>query len=303
MGKKSLHASHFNKSLKKRSPNRYSQIEDLITNDTLRIYNNRPINDKSIYKYWRNRKSIFQKINQNNIYMTTELWYSVTPESIAHFVAKFVKACLPDANYIWDIFCGGGGNTIQFAKYFPHVIGFDANIKHLYCTAMNCQAYGVADRVWLNKLNWGLHNRLPKRTSQNVDLIFASPPWGGPEYLKQDIYDVEENLQPMGLTELLESFVRYTNNIILFLPRNSNLFQISKATETVMGLQTRCKVLFVNDNGFPKGILCIWGEPLTNYATEQEEENIVHDSEEDSNQRDISGDNSIETVDLYDLRG
>lgn len=306
MGKKLLHASHFNKSLRKRSPHRYSQIKDLITNDTLRVYSNKRINDASLFKYWRNRKRIFYNIDENNIYMTRELWYSVTPENIAIFVAKFVKACIPEAKYIWDIFCGGGGNTIQFAKRFPHVIGIDANVEHLYCTAMNCQAYGVADKVWLRKLNWGPEANLKYMNTDKIDLIFASPPWGGPQYLKEKVYDVEKHLLPMGLTELLQTFIKYTNNIILFLPRNSDLNQISRATETVMGSQTRCKILFVKDQGYTKGILCIWGEPLTNYAIEEDDtENTSQEKnskQDDDNENENGFDNTVvETVDLYDL--
>lgn len=274
MGKKLLHASHFVKSLSKRSPKRYSKLKPIIISDVYKVDPKKPVKAEKLKKYWKNRKHLFSKIDGDHIYMTSELWFSVTPEDIAKFLSQFVKACLPQARCILDVFCGGGGNSIQFAKLFPRVIGIDNNMEHLYCTAMNSRAYNVEDHLWLRYGSWS--QRFIKKNAswlhkETIDCIFASPPWGGPQYLKANLYDLETMLVPMGITSLLETFKQLSDNIIIFLPRNSNLNQLSQATLKVFGPNAKCKVLYIKQNGFMKGILCMWGEPFLYYQTEDEE--------------------------------
>lgn len=317
MGKKLIHASHFTHSLAKRSPKRYNRLKPIVDTDEYRIDSTKPVKDKRLWKYWKNRKHLFSKINENQIYMTSELWFSVTPESIARFITQFIMACLPKAICIMDVFSGGGGNSIQFASAFPRVIGVDNNLEHLYCTAMNSRAYGVENHLWLKYGNWS-SNFIRKNYSwmqkEKIDCIFASPPWGGPEYLKSKVYDLENMLIPMGITPLLQSFKQLTHNIILFLPRNSDLKQISQATNTVFGAQALCKVLYVKDNGYMKGMLCMWGEPFVNYQTEDENivdvsEMINSDSDDGSNSKEAGREASevkksvVGNSDLYDING
>ena len=54
------------------------------------------------------------------------------------------------------------------------------------------------------------------------DCIFGSPPWGGPEYINEKIYDLN-HLLPFTLPKLLSVLLQYTDNVALFLPKNSNL--------------------------------------------------------------------------------
>jgi len=222
--------------------------------------------------------------------MTHELWFSVTPESIASFFANFVRACIPDAQVILDVFCGGGGNTIQFAKQFPKVFGVDFSLEHLYCTAQNAKVYEVDDRIWLKYGRWEKICAQEYFQDINVDCIFASPPWGGPNYLKKDVYDLETNLQPMGITKLLKSMLKISKNIILFLPRNSDLNQLSSVTRKLLGDKAKCKVLYVKENGHLKGVVAIWGDALVNYengSTNNTENNKSTDDQDETDQKDI----------------
>lgn len=283
MGKKLFHASHFDHSLRKRSPHRYQRIKEAIQSKKFLIKSHEKQTDPRLFKYWKNRKTLFSKVDDNSVYMTSELWFSVTPEVIAKFLATFVKSCLPNARTILDVFCGGGGNTIQFAKLFPKVYGIDYSVEHLYCTAMNCKAYDVSDRVWLRYGSW---NKISEEGSfPKVDCIFGSPPWGGPEYLKKDIFDLENNLLPMGITKLLRSFLDVSSNVILFLPRNSDLQQLSRCTRKVLGAEAKCKVLYVKTNGYMKGMLCMWGEAFTNYKTA---DNVIELEEKHDIQKEVS---------------
>lgn len=316
MGKKLLHASHFVKSLSKRSPKRYSKLKPIIISDVYKVDPKKPVKAEKLKKYWKNRKHLFSKIDGDHIYMTSELWFSVTPEDIAKFLSQFVKACLPQARCILDVFCGGGGNSIQFAKLFPRVIGIDNNMEHLYCTAMNSRAYNVEDHLWLRYGSWS--QRFIKKNAswlhkETIDCIFASPPWGGPQYLKANLYDLETMLVPMGITSLLETFKQLSDNIIIFLPRNSNLNQLSQATLKVFGPNAKCKVLYIKQNGFMKGILCMWGEPFLYYQTEDEEvsgiqenNNIINidtDYSDNIESKTKSHEPSISGIDLYDING
>ncbi|EDO18337.1 hypothetical protein Kpol_1013p8 [Vanderwaltozyma polyspora DSM 70294] len=281
MDKKSFKKGHFLHIERKKYRKEYKHLKNLFKQDSLKIIHNEEVKDRSIYKYWIHRKKLFSLIGTSPIYMTHELWFSVTPEVIAIFIAKFVKACLPNATKILDIFCGGGGNLIQFAKLFPKVYGVDYSLEHLYCTYKNAISYDVADRIWLKYGSWPRLAAKGRFDNLGIDCVFASPPWGGPQYLKQDVYDLENMLEPKGITDLLQSCANVSDNIILFLPRNSKLLQLSRATRKVFGLQAKCKVVYVKQNGYLKGMLCIWGDALINYnelPNEIDDEVIANES-------------------------
>lgn len=56
-------------------------LKKLFFHDYYRIDPNARVTDGKLYKYWKNRNSIFSLIDTGNLYLTDELWYSVTPES------------------------------------------------------------------------------------------------------------------------------------------------------------------------------------------------------------------------------
>ncbi|CDO92890.1 unnamed protein product [Kluyveromyces dobzhanskii CBS 2104] len=235
--------------------------------DSYRINPHQRPNDKKLFKFWKNRSSIFKRINDGNIYLTDELWFSVTPENLAQFTANYVRQCLPDAKCIVDVFCGGGGNAIQFARLFNKVYGIDSNIDHLFCTYMNSECYDLAIKPKLLCGDWETSLKMLVNNSQDKpDCIFASPPWGGVDYLRKDTYDLEEHLQPAPLSKILRVFLSVTSNVILFLPRNSDLDQLSSITQELCGPDEKCKVVYVKDNGYMKGILAFWGKSFYDFS-------------------------------------
>lgn len=281
--KHSNQAKHFLHITKHKYKEQFNHLQELF-NDNKYLVEAQP-KSKELTKYWRNAPKLFSRFNTHPIYMTHELWYSVTPEKLASFLAKFVQACLPNAKRILDVFCGGGGNTIQFAKLFPKVYGVDMSIEHLYCTYKNAITYEVQDRIWLKYGNWLDMARKDKFKKLNIDCVFASPPWGGPNFSKQKVYNLETSLIPAGLTELLEGFLKISPNVIMFLPRNSNLEQISRTTRAVLGADALCKVVYMKEDGYLKAICCFWGKAFTTYDTDDKQ-------------------NKIDTVDLnYDIDG
>lgn len=168
----------------------------------------------------------------------TESWFSVTPEKIASFTAERCKTSI-----IIDAFCGVGGNSIQFAKtcergkfflqpysqnifliikIFP-VIAIDIDPKKIEMARHNATIYGVQD-----KIEFIVGDFLTLVDGLKADVVFLSPPWGGPDYMRKDtVYDLEESLQPVAASKLLSETRKITNNIAVFLPRNSNTKQLA----------------------------------------------------------------------------
>ncbi|VEU24092.1 DEKNAAC105385 [Brettanomyces naardenensis] len=317
-------------------------------------------------KYWRSRYRLFSRYDEG-IILTKELWFSVTPEDIAMFIAKFISTAFKgNCHSILDLFCGGGGNTIQFLRYFERVYGLDSNPMHLQCSLNNANVYFdeeiIRDHLNLIECEWGgadtgeadeasgLVNRSgsndfevggqirndgdihdgdeedsdeedsdeensneedsgkedsDKENSesssedsdistssssvsdssstsssadnytktvdylkeQHIDVIFASPPWGGPSYLKSEKYDLNR-LLPLDLGSLLRSLRVISDRIVLFLPRNSDLEQIQAISEEVFG-DCKVRVLRLSTSGFTKGLICCWGEEFEGVDLEE----------------------------------
>lgn len=210
---------------------------------------------KRVKKYWQQRYTLFSKYDEG-IVLTTELWYSVTPEEIAVFIAKYVKHCFPQIRTVLDVFCGGGGNSIAFARLFNSCIGVDINEVNLQCTKHNAALYKLGGKVQTKQSDW---LESCSEDWDNIDLIFSSPPWGGPAYTKQDIYDLN-NLAPLPLKDLLISFFKICDKVVCFLPRNSNLEQLDQITRELLGEDAVCKVTIVSLDEYVKGMVCYWGE-------------------------------------------
>jgi trimethylguanosine synthase len=144
------------------------------------------------------RNHLFSLYDQGCL-LDEEGWFSVTPESIAIQIAD---RCRCDT--ILDPFCGVGGNAIAFAKTCEHgtsvipvdytysfhpcklVIALDISPTRLALARHNAAIYGVADRIefiladYISFANAYLSRPRPTR---RIDVVFLSPPWGGPGYL------------------------------------------------------------------------------------------------------------------------
>ncbi|XP_063915010.1 trimethylguanosine synthase-like isoform X3 [Zophobas morio] len=164
-------------------------------------------------KYWHRRFNLFSKFDEG-IKLDEESWYSVTPEQIAKHIAK---RCTCDV--IIDSFCGAGGNSIQFAFTCKRVIAIDIDPRKIELARNNAEIYGVADRI-----EFIVGDFFQLAGGLKADVVFFSPPWGGPSYLREPVYDLESMLQPFPISKLLEVGRAITSNIAVFLPKNSNAF-------------------------------------------------------------------------------
>ncbi|XP_065087493.1 trimethylguanosine synthase isoform X2 [Ochlerotatus camptorhynchus] len=173
-------------------------------------------NDKSLLKYWYKRFSLFSLFDAG-IKLDRESWFSVTPEKVASHTAVRCRSDL-----IVDAFCGCGGNSIQFAFTCSKVIAIDIDPKKIEMAKHNAAVYGVADRI-----EFITGNFLQLADKLRADTIFLSPPWGGPSYLKDEVYDLEGSLIPVPATELMRKARMVSHNVAMYLPRNSNTQQLT----------------------------------------------------------------------------
>ncbi|CAA3003577.1 trimethylguanosine synthase isoform X3 [Olea europaea subsp. europaea] len=171
----------------------------------------------SIGKYWSQRYLLFSRYD-NGIKMDEEGWFSATPELIAKHHAS---RC--GSGSIVDFFTGVGGNAIQFAQRSKHVIAIDIDPNKIGYAQHNAALYGVDDRVdFIRGDSFCLAPRL------KADIVFMSPPWGGPDYAKVKKFDINTMLKPRDGQFLFNVGKEIASRIIMFLPRNVDISQLAE---------------------------------------------------------------------------
>ncbi|KAL5558838.1 hypothetical protein UlMin_035049 [Ulmus minor] len=170
-----------------------------------------------IGKYWFQRYLLFSRYD-DGIKMDKEGWFSVTPEPIARH-----HALRCGSGMIIDCFTGVGGNSIQFAQRSRHVIAIDVDPKKIDYAHHNAAIYRVDDQIDFIKGDFFL--LAPKL---KADVVFLSPPWGGPDYVKVETYDIKTMLKPRDGYSLFSIAKKIASKVVMFLPRNVNLNQLAE---------------------------------------------------------------------------
>ncbi|KAJ3170827.1 Trimethylguanosine synthase [Geranomyces variabilis] len=176
---------------------------------------------KRLKKYWIQRYNLFSRFDEG-VMLDEESWYyltrfSITPERLAKHHATRM-AC----DTIIDAFCGAGGNSIQFAMTCKKVIAIDIDPVKLRCARHNAELYGVADKI---EFVLGDALEVLARKDLRADVVFLSPPWGGPKYLKAEVFDFHTML-PLDGAEMFARASAVTRNVCLYMPRNSDRNQL-----------------------------------------------------------------------------
>ncbi|CAG9317961.1 unnamed protein product [Blepharisma stoltei] len=187
--------------------------------------------DEVPMKYWSQRYSIFSKFDEG-IKLDEESWYSATHEPIAKHIAKTCE----DAEIIMDGFSGAGGNVVHFAKT-NKVIAIELDPKKIELLRNNAEVYGVSDMIQYTQGDF-------LEVAENfgyVDVIFMSPPWGGPEYLTNPSYDLFKSVTP-DIKEIMKICEKITKNVILYLPRNSDPDQMIELLDYAPSLQRQIEI-------------------------------------------------------------
>ena len=92
----------------------------------------------------------------------------------------------------------------------------------------NARVYGVEDRIEF--IVGDFFHLAPKLFA---DVVFLSPPWGGPNYVKDNTFDLNNLMLPKGGIELFKIANRISNHIAYFLPRNIDTVQVSIINHTL----------------------------------------------------------------------
>ncbi|OXB66745.1 hypothetical protein ASZ78_005720 [Callipepla squamata] len=147
--------------------------------------------DPELIKYWAQRYRLFSRFDEG-IKLDREGWFSVTPEKIAEHIAVRVAQAF-NCNTIVDAFCGVGGNAIQFALTSKRVIAVDIDPEKLSLARSNAEVYGVADQI-----EFVCGDFMVLAADLKADVVFLSPPWGGPDYATAEIFDIQTMICPDG---------------------------------------------------------------------------------------------------------
>ncbi|KAL8652315.1 MAG: hypothetical protein Q9210_002754 [Variospora velana] len=198
--------------------------------------------------------------------MTDSAWYGVTPESVANKVAEHISSAAHASKAILiDCFAGVGGNTIAFARSgrWKRVYAIEKDEAIIFCGKHNAKLYGVDQYIsWFHGDCFDiLRNDLSPLGPYSV--IFASPPWGGrfqpqglgPGYRTDPVFDLT-TMQPYSLDKLLEPFRQITPEIVLFLPRTADLYQLAKQNDT----RAKVKAIHYCMAGASKAMCVYFGE-------------------------------------------
>ncbi|KAJ6581158.1 RNA cap guanine-N2 methyltransferase-domain-containing protein [Mycena capillaripes] len=196
-------------------------------------------------KYFAQRTRFLSQYSSGCL-LDEEGWYSITPELVADRIAERCRC-----GTILDAFCGVGGNAIAFAKTCERVIALDISPTRLALARHNAQIYGVADRIefiltdYISFANSYLSLR-SGTSPRKIDVVFLSPPWGGPGYLSGDTRPSSPtkpdltpgaapahpsytlaSIGPIHGADLFYLSRRITRNVAYYLPRNTGLDEIS----------------------------------------------------------------------------
>jgi trimethylguanosine synthase len=139
-----------------------------------------------------------------------------------------------------DIFGGAGGNVIAFALSgrWERIIAIEKDADTLACAQHNAGVYEVPDGIitWVLGDSFDFLAAAREGNIKDQDLaispestvIFASPPWGGVDYTKQEIFDLS-TMEPYNLDQLHQAC--HPMQHALYLPRTSDLRQVAALVE------------------------------------------------------------------------
>ncbi|XP_051015694.1 trimethylguanosine synthase [Acomys russatus] len=209
-------------------------------------------------KYWAQRYRLFSRFD-DGIKLDKEGWFSVTPEKIAEHIAGRVSQSFK-CDIVVDAFCGVGGNTIQFALTGKRVIAIDIDPVKIDLARNNAEVYGIAD-----KIEFICGDFLLLAPCLKADVVFLSPPWGGPDYATAEIFDIRTMMSPDGF-EIFKLSQKITNNIVYFLPRNADIDQVASLAGP--GGQVEIEQNFLNNK--LKTITAYFGDLIRRPASEAE---------------------------------
>lgn len=217
-------------------------------------------------KAWNSLVDGMSIFSRKGIRLDKEMWYSVTPETIAVQIAGLISEFSSEQNIripeldttsliesardliILDVCAGVGGNAIQFARRCGFVIATDNIDDRLHFLNHNAKLYkchSMIDCVLLDALHLpfrGYQSQTKSQTksqtnshysTQLFDLMFLSPPWGGPKYASHRSLSME----PWTSFGHAIQKLHLADTVLFYLPRNVNFQEIKFLSQTGALLQ------------------------------------------------------------------
>lgn len=126
------------------------------------------------------------------------------------------------------MFAGAGGNVIAFAlsNRWSKIIAIEKNPSVIACAQNNAHIYDVYDLItWVNDDSFSYLAANTLSINPDETVIFASPPWGGPGYTSDKIFNLS-TMAPYSIKEIHDACRGMES--ALYLPRTSDLRQIAK---------------------------------------------------------------------------
>ncbi|KAH7331056.1 hypothetical protein KP509_20G013500 [Ceratopteris richardii] len=206
-----------------------------------------------ILKYWVRRASLFSRFDYG-VKCDEQGLFLVTPEEIAKHQAKI---CGPDQIVI-DAFAGVGGNAIQFALRCKYVVAVDIKPTRIKCARNNAKVYGVA-----HKIDFIVGDFFKLTSGLRADIIFLSPPWGGPSYKAAKVFNIETMLEPENGFSLFRVALSVAPNVVLYLPRTvdpEQLVQLAWLSSPPLAYKVERNYI----NGYLKALTVYYGN-VANY--------------------------------------
>ena len=101
------------------------------------------------------------------------------------------------------------------------MIAIDIDPEKIRLARVNARIYGVENQIEF--IVGDSLKILPQLAS--ADVIFLSPPWGGPDYINGKTFDIKNDI-PMDGIKVFDAALEVTENIAYYVPRNANVDQL-----------------------------------------------------------------------------
>lgn len=102
------------------------------------------------------------------------------------------------------------------------VLAIDIDPVKIELARNNARVYGVDDRI-----DFIVGDFLKLAPKLIADVVFLSPPWGGPGYAKNETFDLNNIMHPVGGINLFNITRKITDHVAYFLPRNVDTMQVN----------------------------------------------------------------------------
>jgi trimethylguanosine synthase len=161
-------------------------------------------------------------VNINNLLIDDIGEYSITKPGEAELITDIILTECKNNDNILDAMGGSGGNSISFCNHFKNVISVESDINRYKILKHNLEQYKFKN------FQSSYDDCLNVIDSNNFNIIFFDPPWGGKNYMKQE--KVELSISGFKIWMIIKYILNEnkTCNIFLKIPCNFDLQKLKQ---------------------------------------------------------------------------